>query len=36
MDHDADASPEQVARTVFFVILAASLAFISGVILLIR
>jgi len=35
MDH-ADASPDQVARTVFWTIVVASLAFIAGVLILIR
>lgn len=35
MNH-ADASPEQVAKTVFWMIGAGSLAFILGVIILIR
>jgi hypothetical protein len=35
MDH-AETSPDQVAKTVFYVIVAGSLAFIAGVLLLIR
>jgi hypothetical protein len=35
MNH-ADASPDQVATTVFWIIVAGSLAFILGVIILIR
>ena len=35
MDH-AETSPDQVAKTVFWVIVASSLAFITGVIILIR
>ena len=35
MNH-ADASPEQVAKTVFWIIAAGSLAFILGIIILIR
>lgn len=35
MNH-AETSPEQVAKTVFWLIAAASLAFVLGVIILIR
>jgi hypothetical protein len=35
MDH-ADESPDQVASTVFWIIVAGSLAFIAGIIILIR
>lgn len=35
MDH-ADASPDQVAKTVFWIILASSAAFVLGVVILIR
>jgi hypothetical protein len=35
MDH-ADASPDQVAKVVFWIILGGSLAFIAGVLILIR
>jgi hypothetical protein len=35
MDH-ADASPEQVAKTVFWIMFVSSIAFIVGVIILIR
>jgi hypothetical protein len=35
MDH-AETSPDQVAKTVFWAIAVASLAFIAGVIILIR
>jgi hypothetical protein len=35
MDH-ADASPDQVAKTVFWIIVIGSLAFIAGVLILIR
>jgi hypothetical protein len=35
MDH-AETSPDQVARTVFWIIVAASLAFIVGAIILVR
>jgi hypothetical protein len=35
MNH-ADASPDQVAKTVFWIIAAGSLAFILGVIILVR
>jgi hypothetical protein len=35
MDH-TDASPDQVAKVVFWVIVVGSLAFIAGVLILIR
>jgi hypothetical protein len=35
MNH-ADASPDQVAKTVFWIIAAGSLAFILGVVILVR
>ncbi len=35
MDH-AETSPEQIAKTVFWIIVIGSLAFIAGVIILIR
>ncbi len=35
MDH-AETSPDQVAKTVFWIIVAASLAFILGAIILVR
>ena len=35
MDH-AETSPDQVAKTVFWIIVAASLAFIVGAIILVR
>jgi hypothetical protein len=35
MNH-ADASPDQVAKTVFWIIVAGSFAFILGVIVLVR
>jgi len=35
MDH-AETSPDQVAKTVFWVIVVSSLAFIAGVLILIR
>ena len=35
MDH-AEASPDQVAKTVFWVIAISSMAFIAGVLILIR
>jgi len=35
MDH-AEASPDQVAKTVFWVIALSSMAFIAGVLILIR
>lgn len=35
MDH-AEASPDQVAKTVFWIIVVSSFAFIAGVLLLIR
>jgi hypothetical protein len=35
MNH-ADASPDQVAKTVFWMIVIGSLAFIAGVLILIR
>jgi hypothetical protein len=35
MDH-AEASPDQVARIVFWIIVGGSLAFVAGVLILIR
>jgi hypothetical protein len=35
MDH-SDASPDQVAKTVFWIIVIGSMAFIAGVLILIR
>jgi hypothetical protein len=35
MDH-AEASPDQVAKTVFWIIVASAFAFIAGIVILIR